>query len=868
MSTLLEFTVTLLRAVKAYQLYAPGHPRHEQFLASLETTYHHFLEGRSQVQIGALNNRLFLDQQMEDLDKLSLRTLATLLEEHGIRILILYPGVTTVELGHFLSMMNLKPGMLMAAGGAKRQLEEMQVVHIRIVPTRVEDLSDNAEMLKSFLEATSRGGAGAGPGPGGSGPGGDGPGGGGPGRNGPGGNGPGGNVPGGNGPGGNGPGGNGPGGDGPGGGGPGRGGPGGNGPGGNGPGGNGPGGNGPVGGGPGRGGPGGSGPGGGDPGGSGPSGGPGAPGGGSGRDPGSVVENLQAFLSSLAGNGVEPSDVSGLAAYLEGLGLDRQGSTPNTQGMITRAVTMLEPGKRLNVLMGSAELRSGPLRGLFSRLAGTMAAPSLASAFACGDRKAEEVAEASLQLKKILPANLDWVGQVSEALRRGGMSNDQLKDLVDILGWESRPAEERIQELLKGERIFEMPVEKVLAFLRELLEAGQIQEFSRLVRHFATGLAVPAVARRVAVAQAFATIADWVRIPGMPAPIMDQLMEMLSYAYCRERNPEVLPGLSEAVEHILWFLMDSGQAKEAAARFAVLQDLEEEQGPHTAWKESATRNLLLRLGSLERMGQLLAKLFQLDRPAAAEQVHPAFAMLGPSAADHLVELLTQERDRVRRGRIIEALRSCGSVAEGPLLEALKSSEWFVVRNALLLLAEVAGPERVPQLEPFLDNPDSRVRLTAVRAMGRIGGRAAESALIRLVGSTDHELQMEVLYLLDELKVRRAVPAILELLKVGKGRNRSGSDKVREKALEVLGHLGSGSIIPDLAGVLSRHKGFFRDAREPLPARIGALRALQALGVPESHEAIRKALALEPPGQELDALQAALREATAAVKTPS
>ena len=47
-----------------------------------------------------------------------------------------------------------------------------------------------------------------------------------------------------------------------------------------------------------------------------------------------AVENLQAFLASLAGSSGAPADVGGLPDYLESMGLDRQGMTPNTQGML------------------------------------------------------------------------------------------------------------------------------------------------------------------------------------------------------------------------------------------------------------------------------------------------------------------------------------------------------------------------------------------------------------------------------------------------------------------------------------------------------------------------------------------------------
>jgi len=791
MTSFLDFVMTFQRALKASQMYASTHPRHQESLAALQEAHRRLLEGRGQVQIAARNGRLFVDGEVEDMDNLQVRALARDLEARAIHALVLFPGATSEELEVLLSVLTMKSAALRALGGATKHLEAQGVTHVRILATRLEEVSEAGEVTAALLETLAglaRPGAGGGdsgrnqlptlarvaPGEGADGP-----------------------VAGkGAGPS--------------------------------------------------------------------PAGPHTNPAGTSNMNPSQVVGQLQAFLGSLARGG-HSADVSGLGAYLEGMGLDRQGVQPTTQGMITKAVSFLSAEQQLGVFMGSGTLRPGPLRNIFGRLSTTLAAPSLANAYSKGAMTPERVMATADQLKAVMPSPEAWATQVTEALRREGMSEGQLKNLVEILTWESRPVAERIKTLLEGQRIFEMPVEKVLALLRELLEGGRNAEFLRLVRHFATGLLVPAVGRRLAVAQAFEQIADWVDIPGIPAAILDELMETLSRAYGREKDPEVHQHFSRALEHLLWFLVESGEPQKAHANFAGLQDVVTELSLPAAWKEQATMELLQRLGTPERLDKVLSFLFHLDRSEAAARVHPFLAMLGASAANHLVERLSQETDRGRRGRILEALKACGPVAEAPLLESLKSSEWFVVRNALIVLAEVAGPERVSDLESFLDHGDARVRLAAVRTLGRIGGRGAEAALLRVLQRPDVEAQLEVLFILDELKARNAVPALLELLKTTKGKTRPGLEAVREKTLEVLGHLGSSGAIPVLADLLMRHKGFFHDNREPLPIRIAALRALYALGSVEGQEALAKALATEPAGTEREALQNALTEALSSIQ---
>jgi HEAT repeat protein len=577
-------------------------------------------------------------------------------------------------------------------------------------------------------------------------------------------------------------------------------------------------------------------------------------------DPNSMAAQVRAyFLAAISAGGAAP-DLAGFGSLLQGLGMDQQGVQPGTQGAVRQSLASLAPEQQVELFRGAAQMRSGPLRNLFSRLASTMAIPSFAASFAHGSISPEHVAEIAEQIRPLASNLGQFAEQLVDALQREGLSQGQLRELVDILTWESLPMDAKLTKLLEGNRIFEMPVEKVLAFLRELLEAGRNQEFLRVTRHYANGLVAPAVARRVVVAKGFEKISDWVDIPGMPSGLIDELMERLSLVYGREKDPEVHQWISKAVEHILWFKVESGDPARAYALFGELQDVVTEVSLPAPWKIQATEELLSRLGAPDRINKVLAQLFTLDRQDAAARIHPYLRMLGPSAANYLVERLADEPDRVRRAHLLEALKSCGQVAEVPLLESLKSDEWFVVRNSLIVLAEIAGPGRLGELIPLLGHPDHRVVGAAIRTVGRIGGRSAESALVPLLFHRDPSTQMEALFILGEMKSKQAVPALLDLVKNSKGKARPEQEKVREKAVELLGQLETASVVPTLEELLIRRRSFFRETKEPLSMRLAALRALIGLNAMEAQEAVRRVLEAEPRGPEKDALNAALTEA--------
>ena len=576
-------------------------------------------------------------------------------------------------------------------------------------------------------------------------------------------------------------------------------------------------------------------------------------------DAATLVGRMREYLMASILGGQYPPDLSGLGSFLHGEGMDQQGIQPNTQGVVRQAVSSLEPEHQVDLFLGAAQLKTGSIRNLLGRLASTMSAQSLAKSYGRGSHSLEQIAGLAGQVDTLTSSPKQWREQLLDALRQEGMSEAQVQELMEILTWDSLPVENKLEKLMEGQRIFEMPTEKVLAFMRELLEAGRNLEFLRLMRQYATGLFSPAVVRRAAVATGFERIADWVDIPGMPKALMDELMELLSRTYGREKDPEVHLWLSKAVEHILWFWVEIGDPKTAHALFTDLQDVVTELSLPAPWKSQATAELLARLGTPERMDKVLDQLFLGDRQDAVVKIHPYLRMLGPSAANHLVDRLSAEPERSRRGRLLEALKSCGQTAEAPLLESLKSQEWYVVRNALIVLAEIADPERVPELQKFLLHPDARVAGAAIRAIGRLGGRAAENALIPLLNHRDPALQMEVLFTLNEMKTKQAVPALVDLAKGGKNLPRPPQQRIREKALEVLGQLGSTSIVPDLRELAARRRGFFRDIKEPQNIRVQALKALARLEAPEARQAIEKVLADEPAGADRDALRAAVRE---------
>jgi HEAT repeat protein len=230
---------------------------------------------------------------------------------------------------------------------------------------------------------------------------------------------------------------------------------------------------------------------------------------------------------------------------------------------------------------------------------------------------------------------------------------------------------------------------------------------------------------------------------------------------------------------------------------------------------------------------------------------PYLAATGDSLLQHLLARLEGEQDRTTRGRLVEVIRTVGPTALPSLLNALGSSAWYLVRNALTLLAELGNATCLPAIVPLLSHPEPRVRRTAVRALWKLGGPAAEHHLLTRMKETDAETMQELLFAFGQLRSEKSVGPVAEL-----AQDKRVLESLRIQALETLASIASPRAVPALLECL-RRKGFFSPG-EPSGIRMAAAKALAMVRTPEARAALQKAASAEPKGEERDLLHRLLK----------
>jgi len=108
----------------------------------------------------------------------------------------------------------------------------------------------------------------------------------------------------------------------------------------------------------------------------------------------------------------------------------------------------------------------------------------------------------------------------------------------------------------------------------------------------------------------------------------------------------------------------------------------------------------------------------------------ALRALGPGVADELLSIVDDSAlPRTTRARALHSLGWFPSPAtRGVLVAALDGSDSFMARKAAYALGTGWGEAAVPDLKRALASDDQRLRDATARALGKVGGDAADAAL--------------------------------------------------------------------------------------------------------------------------------------------
>lgn len=211
----------------------------------------------------------------------------------------------------------------------------------------------------------------------------------------------------------------------------------------------------------------------------------------------------------------------------------------------------------------------------------------------------------------------------------------------------------------------------------------------------------------------------------------------------------------------------------------------------------------------------------------------AFAVLGEHCVESLLLGLAAEEDWEIRKPFLGFLAAHKRAAVPALLKRLSDPSWYLVRNVLLILGEIADPATIAAIAPALKHAEPRVRRDAAAALGKIGGPRAFALLRECLADPEvHEVALRSLAAIDR---RRTIGAFLEMTErvdlFGRGHRQL------KEAIATLGALGGNESVPRLRAILMR--GMWLPPSAGDTVRVAAARALEKIGTATALNAIQE-----------------------------
>jgi HEAT repeat protein len=212
-------------------------------------------------------------------------------------------------------------------------------------------------------------------------------------------------------------------------------------------------------------------------------------------------------------------------------------------------------------------------------------------------------------------------------------------------------------------------------------------------------------------------------------------------------------------------------------------------------------------------------------------------LIGPTSIRALHVTLKSEQETPAYRRARDIVRTFGAAAVPQLAGLADDPQWFVQRNAAVLLGATRSADAVAPLQALLRRGDPRVLRAAVSALAGIDDPAAARAIQTVLRATSGPARSAVVDALVAERDPRVVPMLIRILSEA---DPFGVDhQTVLDTLNAVRELAYEQAVPSVATVMRRKKFLFGRAKARA-FKTASVQALLAIGTPKAQAALDEA----------------------------
>lgn len=184
------------------------------------------------------------------------------------------------------------------------------------------------------------------------------------------------------------------------------------------------------------------------------------------------------------------------------------------------------------------------------------------------------------------------------------------------------------------------------------------------------------------------------------------------------------------------------------------------------WIAEHQRRLYLlqkRLSARSHVSLLVDVLRRSEGPDEIRGATEYLGLLGAEATEEFAALLVAEQDARARDRLLETLAALGPAAVPAIRSQVADAPSALTRHLVALLARIGDAATYPIVEKLARHEHPLVRREVARALATLGGKQAMRPLIEYLADPDSEVRLAAMKLLGSLMDADAVGPLREFL---------------------------------------------------------------------------------------------------------
>ena len=245
--------------------------------------------------------------------------------------------------------------------------------------------------------------------------------------------------------------------------------------------------------------------------------------------------------------------------------------------------------------------------------------------------------------------------------------------------------------------------------------------------------------------------------PDLPARLL-RLGEMTKVEDYRRR--------SRIFVHVLIEFVRRGRMDLAEQIFRVLVGHRTDKTPPFGERPALAREAMGIFGEAASL-EILVRAFQSEHKEVRERVASLLYAADEPAVPVLLDVLGQTQEPSVRKLACDVLTRLGDKLAPKLRERLlrRDTSWYLARNLIMVLGDMKSAILLPDLEPFLDHEQARVRDEALGYMMKVGAPEPEPRLVLGLADPDPVLRAHAIQYLSQLASlpESAVPTLLGMV---------------------------------------------------------------------------------------------------------